>query len=32
MKADAKLVIKIGISITGTGNLDATAKFTNFVY
>lgn len=32
MKADATLGIKIGIAITGTGNLDATARYTNFVY
>ena len=32
MKADAKLGIKIGIAITGTGNLDATASYTNFSY
>jgi len=32
MKADATLVIKIGISITGTGNLDATAKYMNIDY
>ncbi|MBQ5995708.1 MAG: hypothetical protein IJL63_07615 [Clostridia bacterium] len=32
MKADAKLGIKIGINITGTGNLEATASYTNFSY
>lgn len=32
MKADAKLGIKLGINITGTGNLDATASYTNFSY
>ena len=32
MKADATLKIKIGIAITGTGNLDATARYTNIDY
>ena len=32
MKADATLKIKIGISITGTGNLDATARYSNIDY
>ncbi len=32
MKADATLVVKAGPSITGTGNLDATARYTNINY
>ncbi len=32
MKADAKLGIKLGFNITGTGNLEATASYTNFSY
>ena len=30
--ADAELQLKAGLSITGTGNLDANAKYSNFVY
>lgn len=30
--ADAELQIKAGVSITGTGNLNANAKYSNFVY
>ncbi|MDO4847160.1 MAG: hypothetical protein Q3968_03395 [Clostridiaceae bacterium] len=32
MKADATLKIKLGFAITGTGNLDATAKYMNIDY
>ena len=30
--ANAELQLKAGLSITGTGNLDANAKYSNFVY
>lgn len=30
--ANAELQLKAGLSITGTGNLDASAKYSNFVY
>ena len=32
MKADASLGIKAGLTINGSGNLDANAKYSNFVY
>ena len=32
MKADATLKIKLGFAITGTGNLDATARYSNIDY
>ena len=31
-KANAELQLKAGLSITGTGNLEANAKYSNFVY
>ena len=31
-KANAELQVKAGLSITGTGNLEANAKYSNFVY
>ena len=30
--ANAELQLKAGLSITGTGNLEANAKYSNFVY